>query len=263
MSASNSIQPEHSGIADIAGALSSAYQTHSMVAIPGELLLANAEQAYAVQRDFLGRVSTGAGGWKIGAKSADGPIQGAPLPRDGIHRSGATLSKAHFPVLGLELEIAFTFKRDFTSADAGLTDADIMGSVATMQASIEIVSSRLTGWPEVDKLLQLADLQNHGALIVGEAVAYQDNFNFQQPTAHLRMSSAGDVEIFNGNGNNPAGDPRRLLPWLVRHCAAQGLTLAAEDIVTTGSYTGIHFPTAAGTVSGEIKGLPPIQFTLA
>ncbi|MES2102729.1 MAG: fumarylacetoacetate hydrolase family protein [Pseudomonadota bacterium] len=259
MLASNSTANALPDISGLSGLLSNAYQTQSITAVPAEMALAGADQAYAVQHDFLSRVSIGTGGWKIGAKSVDGPIQGAPLPLDGIYRCSAALNKRHFPVLGLELEIAFTFNREFTAADAGISDAEVLACLHGMQASIEVVSSRLAGWPQVDKLLQLADLQNHGALIVGEAVAYDQDFLFQHPRVSLRMD---DAEIFSGQGSNPAGDPRRLLPWLVRHCAAQGLTLAAGSIITTGSYTGIHFPAVTGVVSGEVEGLPPLQFKL-
>ncbi|MES2072096.1 MAG: 2-keto-4-pentenoate hydratase [Pseudomonadota bacterium] len=256
MLASNSTAQTLPGLS---GLLSNAYQTQAVVAVPAELAIADAAQAYAVQREFLNRISIATGGWKIGAKSADGPVQGAPLPLDGIYRCTAALNRKHFPVLGLELEIAFVFNREFSAADACIPDAEVMAGLHAMQASIEIVSSRLAGWPEVGKLLQLADLQNHGALIVGEAVPYDEDFPFLNPQLCLRT---GDSEIFNGSGSNPAGDPRRLLPWLVRHCAAQGMPLAAGSIITTGSYTGIHFPVDAGVVSGEVQGLPPIQFNL-
>lgn len=58
-----------------------------------------------------------------------------------------------------------------------------------------------------------------------------------------------------------AGDPRRLLAWVVNHCTVRGITVDS-DVVTTGSYTGMHFASAAGTVVGEIRGLPPVSLTL-
>ena len=62
---------------------------------------------------------------------------------------------------------------------------------------------------------------------------------------------------------NPAGDPRRLLAWVVGHCTVRGITVDSDDVVTTGSYSGMHFASAPGTVVGEIRGLPPIGLTLA
>ena len=254
MSISNSPAPN-----SLSTLLANAYRTHGTVSVPTELDPADVDAAYAIQGQVLAAIGSTAGGWKIGAKSTDGPIQGSPLPMVGVHRGGVVLNRKQFPILGLELEIAFSFGRDFTAADAAISDSEIMASLQSMRTSIEIVSSRLADWPKNPPLTQLADLQNHGALIVGEAIDYRAGFSFLHPTLRL---SLGDTVLFDGSGNNPAGDPRRLLPWLVRHCLSRGLSLPASSIMTTGSFAGIHFPSQAAVVTGEIEGLPTLQFTL-
>ncbi|HSY27666.1 MAG TPA: fumarylacetoacetate hydrolase family protein [Burkholderiaceae bacterium] len=254
MSISNS--PAPTALSDL---LANAYRTCDTVSVPSELDPVGAEAAFAVQREVLAAIGSIAGGWKIGAKSADGPIQGSLLPLVGIYHGNVVLNRKQFPILGLELEIAFSFGRDFTAADAAISDSEIMASIQTMRTSIEIVSSRLIDWPKNPPLTQLADLQNHGALIVGETVDYRTEFPFLHPTLRL---SLGDTVLFDGSGNNPAGDPRRLLPWLVRHCISEGMPLPVSSIVTTGSFAGIHFPEQAGMVTAEIEGLPPLRFIL-
>jgi 2-keto-4-pentenoate hydratase len=62
---------------------------------------------------------------------------------------------------------------------------------------------------------------------------------------------------------NPAGDPRRLLAWLVNHCTARGIAVGGDVVVTTGSYTGMHLASSPGTVTGEIRGLPAVSLSLA
>lgn len=241
--------------------LSDAYtQKAAPVTVPAALEPADIAGAYLAQRAFLQRHHLAIGGWKIGAKSATGPIQGAPLPQHGIHGNGAVLSRSDFAVLGLEVEIAFRFNRDFLPEQAPCTEADVLASIASIGTSIEIVSSRLAGWPDGPKLTQLADLQNHGALIVGEFVDYRADVNFLGPQAQLLFN--GQV-IFQGAGANPAGDPRRLLPWLVSHCREQHIALPVGTVVTAGSYTGIHFAKEAGKVSGQIAGLPSVAFEIA
>jgi len=122
------------------------------------------------------------------------------------------------------------------------------------------VTSRFSGWPHVDKLWQLADLQNHGALIVGEAVPYDGKFPFLAPAASFTIDGA---PLFEGAPANPAGDPRRLLGWLVNHGVSRGLTFEPGTVLTCGSYTGMAFPEKNGVVRGAIDGLPPVQFTLS
>jgi 2-keto-4-pentenoate hydratase len=240
--------------------LGQAWKAHGTVAIPAGLDPADSDAAYLAQAGLLQAIGDEAGGWKLGARSADGPIQGAPLPSRGIHANGANLKCADFAVLGLELEIAFSFTRGFSPADAALSDAQILACLQSMRASSEIVSSRVAGWPHIPQLVQLADLQNHGALVVGAPIAYDGNFPFVAPA--VRFSIAGKT-LFEGQGTNPAGDPRRLLPWVVRHCIARNLALPAGSVLTTGTYVGAHFSQGAGVVTGEIEGLPSLQFTLA
>ena len=197
--------------------------------------------------------------WKVGAKSADGPIQGSALPSDAFHASPGTLRRADFGVLGLELEIAFRLGRSFAPAASPYPDDEVIASIATMATTIEAVTSRFAAWPKVAPLLQLADLQNHGALCVGPAVPYDPTYPFEQPAALFDFNGSS---VLVATPRNPAGDPRRLLPWLVNHVTSNGGTFGEDVWVTTGSYTGMYFPEAAGTAVGKFEGLPEIWLTV-
>ena len=50
--------------------------------LPHELVPQDQEAAFAVQHQTLALLKQDIAGWKVGAKSVDGPIQGAPLPAD-------------------------------------------------------------------------------------------------------------------------------------------------------------------------------------
>lgn len=220
---------------------------------------ADADAAYAIQHEILSLNGARIGGWKIGAKSASGPIQGAPLPAADLHADGARVSREGFAPLGLELEIAFRFGRRFEPSTTPYSEGEVKAGIASIGATIEIVASRYAAWPDIDKLAQLADLQNHGALIVGEFTPYREDFPFMAPS--LRFSFDGH-DVVEAPAANPAGDPRRLLTWLVNHASSRGIAVTPEMVVTAGSYTGMFFPRTAGTANGRIEGLAPVSVTL-
>ena len=60
----------------------------------------------------------------------------------------------------------------------------------------------------------------------------------------------------------PAGDPRRLLPWLVNHLTGRGLAVSPALGVTCGSYTGMHFVDRPGEAVGRIAGLPDVRLAI-
>jgi 2-keto-4-pentenoate hydratase len=230
--------------------------------LPQDLQPVNAEDAYAVHFATLDAMRDTIGAWKVGSKSlTGGPIQGSPLPASRVYRSGVALPRSSFNQLGLELEVAFALGRRFEPAGAPYTDEQVLGAIESMHATIEVVTSRFSSWPNVDKLWQLADLQSHGALIVGESVPYDSRFPFIAPTASFTLDGA---PVFNGAPGNTGGDPRRLLGWLINHGVLRGLTFEPGTVLTTGSYTGMAFPEQKrGVVLGVIHGLPPVQFTLS
>ncbi|MES2259442.1 MAG: 2-keto-4-pentenoate hydratase [Pseudomonadota bacterium] len=244
----------------LAAMLANAYRNNTIVAVPAGLEPPGLAGAYQVQQRMLADCGMAAGGWKIGARSATAPIRGAPLPQTGIHRGGAEVDRNAFPVLGLELEICFWLGCDIAPRAKPYSDDEILDSLEYVGAAIEIVSSRIAGWPDsAAPLLQLADLQNHGALVTGTPHPYPPHTDWLAPQAELSLD--GEI-LFRGAGRNPAGDPRRLLFWLVQHCSEQGLLLPRGSVITTGSYTGMQFPAGTGTVRGVIDGLPPVEFSL-
>lgn len=227
--------------------------------LDGHLYPPDFSSAYAVQQEILRRRGVEQGGWKIGSKSHTGPIQGSPLPRDCLFASASEFELSAYSPVGLELEIAFRFNRSFAPSDHDYTHEEVLGAIGEMAATIEIVSSRFAAWPKVEPLAQLADLLNHGALVVGTFVPYAENFPFAHPDLELTLN--GD-SIVPATVANPAGDPRRLLPWLVNHHTRAGKALPQDFVITTGSFTGMFFAEGPGELKGHIQGLPPVSLSL-
>ena len=215
-----------------------------------------AADAYAVQLKSIALHGSRVVAWKVGSKSADGPVQGSALPSDAFRASPGVVRRADFGVLGLELEIAFRLGRSFAPSTKPYSNDEVMEAISTMAAAIEVVTSRYAEWPQAAPLLQLADLQNHGALCVAEGVAYDASYPFEHPAARFDFDGGS---VLAAMPRNPAGDPRRLLHWLVNHVTSRGLAFTEDIWVTTGSYTGMRFPETAGTAVGKFDGLPEVR----
>jgi len=220
---------------------------------------ADANEAYSVQHRVLALRAQAIAGWKVGAKTSDGPIQGAPLPACGVLPTSSRLSLSRMATLGLELEVAFSLNRTFEARPEPYGDAEVWEGIGSVMATIEVVGSRLPDWSASAKLMQLADMQNHSALVVGHAVPYAADMVFEP--VHLQFEFEGYI-VASGPCLNPAGDPRRLLPWLVNHACARGLSVTPDQVLTAGSYTGLYATQARGQARGEIQGLPPVSLTL-
>ncbi|MDB5846816.1 MAG: Hydratase/decarboxylase [Rhodoferax sp.] len=214
------------------------------------------EEAYAIQDATLAELGPVAG-WKVGAKGVTAEPIGAPLPSSCVFASGARLEGGGWALRGLEVEVALRVGRDFAIGNEPLTPADLASAFDAVYPAIEVVETRLDGWKDSPPLAQLADLQSHGALVLGPAAP------FDVAALDLRRVEA---QIFIGPtlakrtlGGNPGVDVWRLLAWLAKHCAARGQPLRKGQIVTTGSCTGMVFARPGDAVLADIASLGRVE----
>jgi 2-keto-4-pentenoate hydratase len=183
-------------------------------------LLHDAADAYRVQA----LVGVGdARYWKSGGPSRDTALTHAALPAAGVRTSPADLRDLHFNVRFIEAEIALRL------------DAQLRPEA--MCVSIEIVDSRWQQGPQAaPALLKLADLQSHGALVLGDWVAYEPR-DWSQQACRVRI---GDSPVREFTGTHSLGDPAWVLAqWREHAKPAQG------TVVTTGTWCGM-LPAQAG-----------------
>ena len=212
--------------------------------------------AYSVQDATLATLGA-IGGWKVGAKSPDGQPACAPLPASGLFRSGATLAGPPWQLRGIEVEVALRLCKDIAPSSPDITIAQLQDAVGAVLPVNEVVETRLAGWRESGPLAQLADLQSHGALIVGEPSAlHPADLDLRTVQAYLAFDGQPVASTY---GANPAGDVWRLLGWLAWHCMQRGRPLRAGQVVTTGSCTGMLFAPPGAHVQGELDGIGRIE----
>lgn len=120
-----------------------------------------------------------------------------------------------------------------------------------MTVSIEIVDSRWQQGVNAPSLLKLADLQSHGALVLGEWVPFAPR-DWTEQACTVTIGNAAPMEF---RGSHSMGDPAWvLLAWL-RHATREGRTVPAGTVVTTGTWCGM-LPAAAGDrVSAHFEGV--------
>ncbi len=126
-----------------------------------------------------------------------------------------------------------------------------------MAVSIEVVDSRWQQYTDAPALLKLADLQAHGALVLGEWMPYQAR-DWASQRCHVRIGA----QELERRGTHALGDPAfGLVAWL-RHATREGRRVEAGTVVTTGTWVGI-LPASAGdlvTVAFDGIGSASVQF---
>lgn len=214
-------------------------------------------EAYALQDATIARLGP-IGGWKVGARSDDAEPQCAPLPQSALLPTGSTLPLARFAWRLVELEVALRVAADLRIGPRDLpTPAELAASFDAVLPAIEAVEGRWEEGQDASATAKLADLQCHGALVLGPVAALApDAVDLRSVQAELWLD--GDC-VQRTTGGNPAPELWRLIGWLARHCSERGLPLRRGQIVTTGSCTGLT-PVAAGAqVRGELAGIGSVS----
>lgn len=231
---------------------------------PNDLAVHTPAQAAAVQRALwrlLAPHDAMPRAWKVGAAGPGAPVTTAPLPD--LRPSGGTLSGAVFRRRGIELELALRLARDIDDPERLARPGSAAACIASVHAALEVVETRLAGWPQAPVLARLADLQSHGALVVGEAAAWRpaDGLpRLQDLAAKLQVDGQTVAET---QGGHPAPDLCRLLAELATQAAAQGWPLRAGQLITTGSCTGMEFVGPLAQVIGQLNGAPAVSLQFA
>lgn len=237
-----------------ANLLERARRNHAVVPDPSDLL--DAPSAYAIQEataaSFGWFGNAPARYWKSGGASQKAVLTHAPLPPDGVWTSPSIAGQWPFHMRGIEAEIALRLATEVTPAMANELDADQAAAlVDAMCVSIEVVDSRWAEGLNATALSKLADLQSHGALVLGAWTPYQAR-DWGQQTCSVQIGSQPLVERC---GTHPMNDPAFVLPAWLRHATRQGHAMPAGTVVTTGTWVGILSAAAGDLVQVAFEGI--------
>ena len=222
------------------------------------------EAAYRIQDEVhrLFEVEGGQGplgGHKIALTSravqelcgVDRPAYGAIFARV-IRRSPAVLKAADFMHLGLEFELAVAIGSDVPASGAPYRRATIAPFVEACMPAFELIEDRHADYGNLDAESILTDRCWCAGVVLGAPVTGWRSVDLA--TTPVELVWNGEV-VDRGVAGDSLGHPLEGLAWIANHLAARGRSMAAGDIVITGSALKTRFPEIGDEVAYRIAGL--------
>lgn len=237
-----------------AARLLGAYRSGRGVATSGADGPDTVEAAYRIQDAVIAALPSGqrVSAWKVSPPNPAYGITASPIPPPALLCAPVALHAGTRGLLGVEVEIAFLFGGGLTDRTRSYSDEEVFAAVDAALVAIELCTTRLDDWQEASALWRLADFQSNGALVVGTGVAAWRELDFSELVAQLWVDGALRAQA---TGSHPTRDPSQLLPWLARHAADRCGGLAAGDIVTTGTWTGLAPVTPGERIEARFPGV--------
>lgn len=209
-------------------------------ALPPPLRPRTRAEGYLIQSHLESLSTQPLFGWKIAATSlagqrhiaVDGPLAGRLLA-ERVFPDGATLTLGPNRMRVAEAEFAFRMSRDLPPRGEAYAQEEVLGAVAALHVAIEVPDSRYTDFTRVGAPQLIADNAcGHHFVLGPEAPHLWRNLDL---ATHRVIGRVGTRIEHEGIGANVLGDPRIALTWLANELSQHGLTLARNQIVTTGT----------------------------
>lgn len=242
-----------------------------LAALPEDCRPATEPAAYAAQAAHVEALCRHLGartiGYKIGATGegarkllkTDHPFYGRLLDKLTL-ASPAVIASSEARMKVVEAEFAFRLGSALAPRSTAFTRADLLAAIDAVLPAIELVDSRYAVWTEVGILSVIADQGSHGHWICGTPVT--DWRGFDLPGHAVRLEVNGKAER-QGLGKAVMGDPIEAVLWLANTLRAEGQTLAAGSLITSGTAIDVYPAKAGDHVLADFGPLGTAAVTLA
>ncbi|MDO6388394.1 fumarylacetoacetate hydrolase family protein [Uliginosibacterium sp. 31-12] len=223
-------------------------------------------EAYAVQAAVwqAQKASVRPQAWKIGGSSDQPTPVRAAMPE--ILFTGASTPQARFRCFGIETEIAVRFGKALPPRATPYAYDEVLDAIDTAHVAIEIVDTALADYAAAGPIACLGDSMLHGSFVLGDSIQNWRRLDWSTLSAHSFID--GQL-VAERTGGHPHIDPFTLLPWWASSGALDWGGVQAGDIVTTGTWNGMHFAPAPHSfdshftdAKGETLGRASIAFSL-
>ncbi len=239
-----------------------------LVTLPEELRPASRADGYAIQAGLERGSRHPVFGWKIAATSrsgqqhigVDGPLAGRLFAERAV-QSGAAVSLSGNRMRVAEPEFAFRMAASLPPRPTPYGVAEVLAAVGTLHPAIEIPDSRFAEFASVGAAQLIADDACARDFVLGPAC--RADWRAVDLAAHPVVCRIDGQEERAGSGANVLGDPRLALTWLANELSGLGVTLAAGQVVTTGTCMP-PLPIAPGDrVTADFGPLGQVEVTLS
>ncbi|QJD71995.1 2-keto-4-pentenoate hydratase [Marinobacterium sp. LSUCC0821] len=209
-------------------------------ALPPALRPATRAEGYLIQSQIETISTSPLFGWKIAATSSagqqhigvEGPIVGRLLT-EMVHTGDATLHLGANRMRVAEAEFAFRMGRDLPPRDRPYDQSEVFEAVAALYLAIEIPDSRFANYAGVGGPQLIADNACAHRFVLGPQAPV--SWRSLDLSTHRVVGRVGNRMEREGLGANVLGDPRQALTWCANELSTLGITLAAQQTVTTGT----------------------------
>jgi 2-keto-4-pentenoate hydratase len=157
----------------------------------------------------------------------------------------------------VEAEIALILGRDLDQENCSV--ADVIGAVAYVLPSVEIVSSRIAGW-RINIVDTIADNASSGLVALGGPARRLEGLDLSG--CKMSLSVNGEVRS-QGRGADCLGHPLNAAVWLARRSGALGAPLRAGDLILTGALGPMVAVAPGDRVEAQIEGLGGVAMTFS
>jgi 2-keto-4-pentenoate hydratase len=221
------------------------------------------DDAYAIQEAFARKCGLAVTGYKIGCASresqalvgASGPFAARIFALTRLD-SPAEVSIRDFFTVGVEAEFGFTMRDGLPPRATPYDRAEVAGAVAAVSPVIELCDTRLENWKTARIEEIIADNGFHGGLVVGTAVSEWQSLDL---AAHVVALSIDGAVRASGASAGSLGDPLDGLVWIANELSRRGYGLGKDDIIATGTWTGLHFVREPAAVIADFGSLGRVE----
>ena len=237
-------------------------------ALPAALAPRSAEEAYAIQAEFVGMRARKLGrvaGYKIALTTPamrkmmgmGDSIAGDMLEKT-LLRSPAQVSADDYVRLLVEFEIAFEMAEDLPAIGAPYTRESIAKAVGAAMPALELADDRNADYAKLrdHPLMLIADNAWNEGAVLGKPVRDWQGVDLAALKGVARINGK---KVGEGNGRDVMGHPLEALAWVANNLAARGLGLWRSDVVITGSLVTTKYPKAGDAIEFEAGELGTVE----